>query len=59
METVFNRPQKNDVATPNEDMYLFATTERAKGKVEMVELDELSRKQAHRYVLLHLDDIDE
>lgn len=25
----------------------------------MVELDELSRKQAHRYVLLHLDDIDE
>lgn len=40
-------------------MYLFATAGRAKGKMEMVELDELSRKQAHQYVLLHLDDIDE
>lgn len=59
VETVFNRPQRNDVANPIEDMYLFATAGRAKGKVEMVELDELSRKQAHRYVLLHLDDIDE
>ena len=25
VETVFNRPQRNDAANPNEDMYLFAT----------------------------------
>ena len=40
-------------------MYLFATAGQAKGNVEMVELDELSRKQEYQYVLLHLDDIDE
>ena len=57
VETVFNRPQRNDAANPNEDMYLFATAGQEKGKVEIVELDELSRKQAHQYVLLYLDDI--
>jgi len=47
VETVFNRPQKNDAANPNEDMYLFATVGQPKGKVEMVKLDKKSRKQAH------------
>ena len=29
-----------------------------KGKAEMVEIDELSLKQGHHYVLLHIDEID-
>ena len=40
-------------------MYLFSTTGQPKRKVEMVELDELICKQAHLYVLIHLEDIDE
>ena len=47
VETVFNRPQRNDAANPNEDMYLFGMAGQPKGKVKMVQLDELSRKQAH------------
>lgn len=38
-------------------MFLFDTGGKPKGKVEMVEIDELSLKQAHRYVLLHIDGI--
>jgi len=47
VETVFSRPQRNDTTNPNEDMYLFSMASQPKGKVEMGELDELSRKQAH------------
>ncbi|CAO2840904.1 unnamed protein product [Amaranthus hypochondriacus] len=32
---------------------------RSKGKVMMVEIDELSLQQAHRYVLLHVDNIEQ
>jgi len=59
VETVFNRRERNDDAYPNEDLYLFATACESKGQVQMVELDKRIHKQAHRYVLLHLDDIDE
>lgn len=58
VETVFNRPQRNDDAILNEEMYLFNTGGQPKGQVEMVEIDELSLKQAHRYVLLHVDGIE-
>ena len=59
VETIFNRPERNDNAHPNEDWYLFATTGQSKGQLQLVELDKLSRKQAYRYVVLHLNDIDE
>jgi len=59
VEPVFNRPQRNDDSHPNKDMYLFDTGGRSKGMVEVIELDELSLKQAHRYVLLHLDGNDQ
>ena len=39
-------------------MFLFDTGGKPKGKVEMVEIDELSLKQAHRYVRLHINGID-
>jgi len=58
VETVFNRPRRNDVNNPNEDMYLFGTAGQPKGMVQMVEISEISLQQAQRYVLLHLDDID-
>ena len=58
VETVFSRPQRNDDSIPNEEMYLFETGGRPKGQVVMVELDELSLKQAHRYVLLHVHKMD-
>ena len=58
VETVFNRPQRNDDSNPNEEMYLFDTGGQPKGQVVMVELDELSLKQAHRYVLLHVHKMD-
>jgi len=39
-------------------MYLFDTGGQPKGQVVMVELDELIHRQAHRYMLLHVDAID-
>lgn len=59
METVFNRPQRNDGSNPNEGLYLFGTAGQPKGMVQMVEISQLSLLQAQRYVLLHLDGIDE
>ena len=58
VETVFNRPQRNDDSISNEQMYLFNTGGQPKGQVVMVELDELSLKQAHRYVLLYVHKMD-
>ena len=58
METVFNHPQRNDDTILNEEMYLFNTGGQPKGLVEMIEIDELSLNQAHRYVLLHIDGIE-
>ena len=55
---VFNRQERNDDNIPNAEMFLFDTGGKPTGKVEMVEIDELSLKQAHRYVLLHIDGID-
>ena len=58
IETVFNRPQRNEDNISNAEMYLFDTAGQPKGKVEMVELDEWSLKQANCYLLLHIDEID-
>ena len=38
-------------------MYLFDTGGQPKRKVEMVEIDGLSFKQAHLYIPLHVDEI--
>lgn len=59
VETVFNRPRRKDDTLINNDIFLFGTAGRSKGKVMMVEIDELSLQQAHRYVLLHVDNIDQ
>ena len=59
VETVFNQLRRNDYNNSNEDVYLFGAIDQPKGMVQMVEILELSLQQAHRYVLLHLDDIDQ
>jgi uncharacterized protein DUF4218 len=59
VETVFNRPKRNEDTPNDDDIYLFGTAGRPKGKISMVEIDELSLQQAHRYVLLHVDNIDQ
>ena len=58
IETVFNRQERNDDNIPNVEMFLFDTSGKPKGKGGMVEINELSLKQAHHYVLLHIDGID-
>lgn len=52
IETRFNRPRRNDDNFLNTDKYFLMSGGRNAGKVEVVELDDLSLAQAHRYVLL-------
>ena len=59
VETVFNRPKRNEDTLNDDDIYLFGTSGRPKRKMSMVEIDELSLQQAHRYILLHVDNIDQ
>ena len=47
VETVFDRPERNNDGHPSEDFNLFVTAGQSKGQVQMVELYELSRKQTH------------
>lgn len=54
---MFNRPKRNEDDVPNMDAYLFNSGCRVVGKKENVRIDDKSLRQAHRYVLLHSDDI--
>lgn len=58
VETIFNRPKRNEDAHV-EDMntYLYSSGVRVVGKMENVRLDDKSLRQAHRYVLLHSDEM--
>ena len=42
VETVFNLPKRNEDTPNDDDIYLFVTASRPKGKISMVEIDELS-----------------
>ncbi|GKA94235.1 hypothetical protein Tco_0816221 [Tanacetum coccineum] len=53
VETPFNRPPRNDVNVVRKEMYIFNSSGRNLGKVEILELDGKSLAQAHRYVLLN------
>lgn len=57
VETVFNRPKRNEDGVPNMDSYLYNSGCRVVGKKEKVRIDDKSLRQAHRYVLLHSDDM--
>ncbi|GJX08844.1 hypothetical protein Tco_0196776 [Tanacetum coccineum] len=53
VETPFNRPLRNDENVVGKEMYMFNSSGRKLGKVEILELDGKSSAQAHRYVLLN------
>uniref|UniRef100_A0A803N0T6 DUF4218 domain-containing protein n=1 Tax=Chenopodium quinoa TaxID=63459 RepID=A0A803N0T6_CHEQI len=57
VETMFNRPRRNEDGVSNIDNYLYNSGGRVVGKKENVCLDDRSLKQAHRYVLLHSDEL--
>lgn len=57
VETLFNRAKRNDDYNPNMSIYLFHSGGRVVGMERTVRLDDKSLRQAHRYVLLHSDDM--
>lgn len=57
VEMTFNRSQRNYDNVDNAEFYKFSSGGRIIGKVETVALDEISLAQAHRYVLLHCDNV--
>lgn len=57
METVLNRPKRNDDGILDLDAYLYNSGGRVIGMTQNVRLDDRSLRQAHRYVLLHSDEM--
>ncbi|GKD85782.1 hypothetical protein Tco_1356936, partial [Tanacetum coccineum] len=53
VETPFNRPIRNDENVVKKEMYIFNSSRRKLGKVEILELDGKSLAQAHRYAFLN------
>nr|GEX38274.1 hypothetical protein [Tanacetum cinerariifolium] len=53
VETPFNHPLRNDENVFEKEMYMFNSSGRKLGKVEILELDGKCLAQAHRYVLLN------
>ena len=50
-------PKRMDDDISNSDDYLFNSGGRVIGKEVSIRLDDKSLKQAHRYILLHSDEI--
>ncbi|GKC48829.1 RNA-directed DNA polymerase, eukaryota, reverse transcriptase zinc-binding domain protein, partial [Tanacetum coccineum] len=60
VETPFNRPPRNDENVVGKEMYMFNSSGRKLGKVEILKLDGNSSAQAHRCVsLLQEENVDE
>ncbi|XP_074298325.1 uncharacterized protein LOC141629182 [Silene latifolia] len=57
VETTYNRSKRNDDVIQDMDCYLYQSGGRVIGVIEKVRLDDKSLKQAHRYVLLHSDEM--
>nr|GEY59288.1 hypothetical protein [Tanacetum cinerariifolium] len=55
VETLFNRPPRNDKTIYEKEIYMLNSRGRKLGKVDILELDYTSLAQAHRYVLLNHD----
>ncbi|GJY04667.1 zinc finger, CCHC-type containing protein [Tanacetum coccineum] len=53
VETLFNRPPRNDEHILDKEMYILNSGGRKLGKVEIIELDHKLLAQAHRYVILN------
>jgi hypothetical protein len=59
VETVFNRPPRINDNPSCSSNYLFNSGGRVVGKEVHVRLNEKSLKQAHRYVLLHSEEMND
>ncbi|XP_074301486.1 uncharacterized protein LOC141632881 [Silene latifolia] len=59
VETIFNRTKRNDDGSQDMSDYLYRSGGRFIGMIQKVRLDDRSLKQAHRYILLHSDDMKE
>ena len=57
VETIFNRPKRNEDGVPDINNYLYDSAGRVVGMKKNVRVDDKSLKQAHRYVLLHSDEM--
>lgn len=57
IETLINRPRRNEDGVISNTTYLYNSGCRVVGMIENVLLDSKSLKQAHRYVLLHSDEL--
>ncbi|XP_056698150.1 uncharacterized protein [Spinacia oleracea] len=57
VETIFNRPKRNEDGVPDINNYLYDYVGRVVGTKKNVRVDDKSLKQAHRYVLLHSDEM--
>ena len=59
VETIFCRSKRNDDYNVNMSTYLFNSGGRVVGMERTCRLDDKSLRQAHRYVLLHSNDMKE
>ncbi|XP_074294088.1 uncharacterized protein LOC141621619 [Silene latifolia] len=57
VETIYNRSKRNDDVIQDMDCYLYQSGGKVIGVIEKVRLDDKSLKQAHRYVLVHSDEM--
>ncbi|XP_021850392.2 uncharacterized protein [Spinacia oleracea] len=57
VETIFNRPKRNEDGVPDINNYLYGSAGRVVGMKKNVRVDDKILKQAHRYVLLHSDEM--
>ncbi|XP_021721426.1 uncharacterized protein LOC110688987 [Chenopodium quinoa] len=57
IETVFSIPKSNEDGVPNINNYIYNSGGRVIRKKENVHLDDRSLMQAHRYILLHSDEM--
>lgn len=59
VKTAFNRPKRIEDDIPDSRSYLYNSGGQVIGKEHNTKLDDKSLKQAHRYVLLHCDEMKE
>ncbi|XP_074298181.1 uncharacterized protein LOC141629004 [Silene latifolia] len=59
VETIFNKTKRNDDGSQDMSDYLYRSGGRVIGMIQKVRLDDRSLKQAHRYILLHSDEMKE
>lgn len=59
IDSMFSRLKRNDDGNEDSSKYLFCSAGRMLGQKNIIRLDTKSLEQAHRYVLLHSDEMNE